>query len=377
MKKKLLLAMVIAGAAGILAGCKTAQLDLSQYLKVEFSGVDGKGRVSSYSVDKDKLEDAIRDANDDLSNKEREKLMDTIELEVKKNEKLSNGDKVKIDIEWNKRKAERYGIEFVSEEAEVKVSGLKEMKSIDAFKELEISYTGTSPYLKMDVDNESDNDFLQECYYEVEYPKKRNYAKIGDKVKVKVNYSEYNSEEYGYVPKADSEEIEVKKGDADAYIDTADQISDEFLKTMSETAQKAIEDDVYGRSYAYRAMMEKLTGQTYNWDFDINTLNKTNPYNVKKIEVYKVKDLDDGYYHYSYVTLIMEHTVFDAVNAGGVTIYYAVKFPNVVLTKEGELDFKEGDAQVAAYAGSIENLDELLVEEDFEEDTYEKSEVSK
>lgn len=377
MKKKFLLAAVIAGAIGMLAGCGTAEVDLSKYLDVQFSGVDGKGYVSNYSVDRDKLEDAIRKANDDLSNKEREKLMDSVELELKKVGELSNGDKVKIDIDWSERKAERCGIKFISDEAEVEVTGLKEMKKIDAFKDIKIEYDGESPYLKIDVDNESDNKFLKNCYYSVEYPKNGNYAKIGDKVTITVNYSEYDSEQYGYVPKEDSTEIEVKASDADAYIESADQVSDEALKTLTEAAKEAIENDVYDRTYSYTSMMEELTGQTYNWDFDMSTINKTADCNVKKVELYKVKDLDDGYYEYNYVNLIMEHQVSDSVNAGGVTVYYAVEFPNVILTAEGELDVDEGDAQVLAYANSIENLDKFLLEEEYDKDKYEKSEVSK
>lgn len=378
MKKKLLLAAVIAGAIGVLAGCGTKEIDLSKYLDVQFSGIDGKGYVTNYTVDKDKLEDAIREANDDLSNKEREKLMDSVELELKEFDELSNGDKVKIDIDWSERKAERCGIKFISDEAEVEVTGLKEMKKIDAFKDIKIEYDGESPYLTIDVDNESDNEFLKKCYYDVEYPDDNYYAKIGDKITITVNYSEYDSEQSGYVPKEDSTEIEVKASDADAYLDSADQVSDEELKTLAEAAKEAIEDDVYDGTYSYTSMMKELTGQTYGWDFDMSTVNKTADCNVKKVELYKRKDAEDTYYYnYNYVILVMEHQISDAVNAGGATIYYAVEFSNAVRTAEGELDVDEDDARVLAYANSIENLDKTLLEKKYEEDEYEKSEVSK
>ncbi len=377
MKKRLLLAGVLAGAVGVLAGCGTAEIDLSKYLDVTFSGADGKGYVSNYTVDRDKLEDAIREANDDLTNKEREKLMDSIELEVKKVSELSNGDKVKIDIDWSERKAERCGIKFISDEAEVDVKGLKDMKKIDAFQDLEITYDGASPYISVDVECESDNEFLQNCYYDVEYPKDAAYAKVGDKVTITVDYSEYDAEQYGYIPKENSKEIEVKASEVDAYIETADQVSDEMLKAMTEDAKEVIEEDVFGEEYSYTSMMEVVTGQKYNWDFDLATVNKGTECNVKKVEVYKVKDLDDGYYQYSHVTLIMEQQVSDSVNAAGVTVYYAVNFPNAMLTAEGELEVDEDGVQVIAYTNSIEELDKVLQDKTYDKDDYDKSEVNK
>lgn len=379
MKKKILLAGVLAGAVGMLAGCGTAEIDLSKYLDVTFSGADGKGYVSNYTVDRDKLEDEIRKANDDLTNKEREKLMDSIELEVNKVSELSNGDKVKIDIDWSERKAERCGIKFISDEAEVDVKGLKKIKKVDAFEDINITYDGVSPYITVEVESESDNKFLQNCYYEVEYPKDKDYAKAGDKVTVTVEYSEYDSEQYGYMPKEDSKEIEVKASDVDAYIEKPDQVSDEELKNLTEKAKKLIEDDVYGDSYSYESMMEKITGQTYNWDFDMTTVNKTADYTLKKVELYKMKDEEDGYNYYGNngLVLIMEHSVSDSVNAGGATIYYAVEFSDVVLTSEGRLDMEEDEGDLLAYDKSIENLDKYLTEEEYDADEYDKSEVNK
>lgn len=379
MKKKLLLAGVLAGAVGVLAGCGAAEIDLSKYLDVSFSGADGKGYVSNYTIDRDKLEDAIRDANDDLTNKEREKLMDSIELEINKVSDLTNGDKVKIDIDWSERKAERCGIKFISDEAEVAVKGLKKIKKIDAFEDLDITYDGVSPYITVEVESDSDNRFLQSCYYKVEYPKGKDYAKAGDKVTVTVEYSQYDTEQYGYIPKEDSKEIEVKASDVDAFLETADQVSDEMLKNLTEEAKKAIEGDVYASSYNYTLMMEKITGQTYNWDFDASTVNKTAAYNLKKVELYKMKDEEDGYNYYgnNNLVLIMEHTVSDSVNAGGATIYYAVEFSDVVLTSEGKLDIEEDEAVMLKYDNSIENLDKYLTEEEYDKDEYDKTEVNK
>lgn len=362
MKKQVAVGVLALGAVWMLAGCGTAEVDLTQFVDIKCEGVDGKGMAYA-TLDEDELDDAIKDANEDLTKKERKKLIQSIEAEIKKNSiDLSNGDKLTVEIEWSESKAERYDIKFVGDEKEVKVSGLKELKKIDAFEDIEIEYDGASPYVKVEVENNSKNDFLQDCYYSVEYPDDRYYAKAGDEVEITVSYSEYDAEEEGYTVKEDTKKIKIKDSDVDAYITKPEEVSGDAVSELEEACKSVVDEEIFDNVYTYRKLMSEATGLEYGWDFDMATVTK-GEYKVNKKVVLVAKDIDHGAYNYNKVYYILEQTLQDAVCTNPVTVYYAVSFSDVILCADGTLDVSLEYANDSGYASNLEDVDAYLEKE--------------
>lgn len=383
MKKKILAAIVAIGAMGILSGCGTTKIDLSNYVKVEFEGIDGNGYLASYEIDKDKLEDDIKDANDDLSKKDRKRLIDSIELELKKDATgLSNGDKIKFKLDWSDRKAEKYGFEFSGDEKEVTVKGLKELKKIDAFKDIELTYSGTSPYLRISVENNSKNEFLKKCYYDVEYKNANSsYAKIGDEVTITVNYSDYDAEKTGYTVKEDSKKVKVEAKDVDAYVEKGSDIPAEELAEMKQKAMEYVEDRMFGDGnvYTYRRMMEELFNLEYTYEFDYSSVSRSggegnSSFKDDGLLLYVCKDTDEySYSNYNYAVVIMEQQLQDSVCTSPVTVYFAVAYRDVILQSDGTIDYEDDYAAASTYAGSLDEIKEYFNDE--LDDDYKLEEV--
>lgn len=360
MKKHLLTGALVLGSVWMLAGCGSTEVDLSQFVEVEFEGVDGKGSVLSYKMNEDELDDALSDANEDMSKRERQKLIDSIELELEKNSsKLSNGDKVKVGIEWSERKAEKYDIVFTGDEKEVKVSGLKELEEIDAFKDIEIKYSGVSPFVQVSVKNNSKNEFLKECYYSVEYESDEYYTGVGKEFEITVSYSESDAEELGYKVKEDNKTIKLKEGDVDAYVTDPAAVSGDALTEMTQAGQSVLNEKYGTNAYTYRDMMSDVTGAEYNWDFDLATAVRSD-YKLDKIALLVAKDEDHGKYQYNMSYFVFENTVQDSVNVNPVTVYYVVKFEDVVQCADGTIDVNLEDASFVGFGKSMEDIGTLI-----------------
>ena len=113
---------------------RTREVDLSDTYTINAYGVDGFGRFTveetkapSSLVDKDEDEDII-------------KMLDNIDLSKAEDNdaqsSLSNGDKLTIEIPFNKKKAEELHVKIKGDKKSIKISGLKErysdIKEIDS-----------------------------------------------------------------------------------------------------------------------------------------------------------------------------------------------------------------------------------------------------
>lgn len=360
MKKQWIAGLLLAGSVWMLAGCGSTELDLTQYVKVKFDGVDGKGYVESYAIDSEELDDALRDANEDLSRKERQKLIQSIDVSLKKDsQNLSNGDKVKVEIEWSERKAERYNLVFTGDEKEVKVSGLKELEKVDAFKDIELKYSGASPFVTVEVKNNSKNAFLKDCSYSVDYGDDAYCAGIGDEIELSVSYSDYDAEQEGYMVEEDTKKMKLEEGDVDAYVTDPAVISGEALEEMKTAAGSIISERYFDDSYRYKGMMGDITGAEYNWDFDMATVTRSE-YKLDKIAVLVAKDIDHGKYQYNLPYFIFETTVQDSVNVNPVTVYCVASFEDVILCTDGTIDVDLEDVNAIDAVGSLEDVQKLI-----------------
>lgn len=362
MKKKLAVGALILGSMGVLTGCGETEIDLSKYVKVEYEGVNGKGYVADYNLDRDKLEKALKEGNDDMSNSDREGLMDSIEFEIKgDNSELSNGDKVKVDLDWSNRRAEKHKIVFTSDEVEVKVKGLKELKAVDAFKDIEVEYEGVSPFLYMNVESTSDIDFLDDAYYSVEGP--NDNIAIGDEVEITVDYSEYDAEEEGYTVKETTSKMKVEGDEIDVYVEKVEDISEDAMAVLIDEAKQQIQDEFFDSVYSYSGMMSELFGLSYSWDFDSATISRTSAdgtgYKVDKVAVYVAEDAEDYTYsqdRYNKVTIFMESQIQDSVCTTPVTVYFSVDINGVVNCADGTLEYDDYDVDAKYYGKTLDEI---------------------
>lgn len=375
MKKIILLAVLAVGSILLLAGCGKTKMDLKEYLDVEFEGVSGKG-TAIVTFDSEEFEDDLRDTKvgGELSKKKRQRFVESFEVKVKESEDLSNGDKVVVTLDYDEKDAKEYGFEFANVKTEYTVEDLKELKEVDAFQYMDVTVEGVSPNITLDLDNNSDEDVMEDFYFYVD--EDRYNFKIGDKVKIKVSYSEYDLEEAGYMVKEETTEYEIKEGDA--YITKYEQVTDEGLTQMKQLAEAEIQE-AFADRYQYTSLMnntvQAVANTYYPYNFDLASVQKTELI-LSKAYVFVNKDLGDNYFYgtKNAVLLMYEVSVADSVVTSPTKIYIPVFVTDVVLGKDGKITVEEDQVAYSKNAVSsvwddvykavvTENEDEFDVEE--------------
>ncbi len=150
---------------------RPASIDLDRYFSVQATGVNGYGTVRTEvdsaslrydiakalakkgMISKDSLKNATPETMTDVLNMGF--LQDTAKIEqvyygidytIDRSEGLSNGDQVVLRFIYNNDLMKNYGIRFKGNEKKVKVSGLSEAQTFDAFADLTVSVEGIEPY---------------------------------------------------------------------------------------------------------------------------------------------------------------------------------------------------------------------------------------
>lgn len=229
--RKYLFVGLAAGAVVMaLSGCgKKAEVRMTDYVAIHFSGLDGEGKADAY-IDKGALKRdilaQIYEEQEDLSDKKLlEDLGDyngfenSITCELDREEGLKNGDEVTLSVSCDKEIAKDCGIKINGElKKTYEVEGLTERIELDAFDNpffntedgIEISYSGRDPFGRILIENHlSRSEPLSKVIYKAD---KTENIKKGDKITITAELSS-GLEADGYYLKETSTVVTVENID--------------------------------------------------------------------------------------------------------------------------------------------------------------------
>ena len=204
--RKYLIAGLAAGAAMMaLSGCGSkAEIEMTDYVSVDFSGLDGEGKAEVHfdasAMEMDIYEQLSDEKKDPTAEEIEETLEDigklaefenTITCELDKTEGLEIGDEVTVTISYDKDGAKDCDLKIKGEtEKTFEVEGLKERVELDPFDSdvfntddgIEISFSGRDPFGSISVENHlPSGDPLSKVKYSVD---KEENIKNGDAITV-------------------------------------------------------------------------------------------------------------------------------------------------------------------------------------------------
>ena len=333
--------------AVVLIKTHKTKIDLQDYAKVNFSGYDkyGKAELDFDNVKfmKDFAEaagigDDLEDYESisDLYDLDKGDLKDITEAvaifeeittgcKLDKESGLKNGDTVKLTFKFDNDKAKEFGVKFVGDDLEVKASGLKEVKEIDPFQDVKVEFSGTSPDVSVSVENESQEEGISGLYFKAEPD---DDLKVGDKVKVTVDYDEDSFiEEYGCILKVTEKEYTVEK--VDAYLTAANELNDDVVARMKTQTENTIK--------AYFATEKEELKQS----------------NLKYVGYYFMSNIHpDGWNPYNQVYMVYSAKVKSKSKSFKTsTVYLPVKFTNVIKYADGTLYVDTDSDSIEGHSG--------------------------
>ena len=173
------------------------RIDASKIYKVTYEGVNGKAEASFRLDDESKeLSDVIEDAKKDL-NLQKIYLLNDIEFLPDRYEDLSNGDIIKVTVDYDEEDFNDYKLKLTNTTFEVKVEGLQDADEYDLFKDIEITYEGTSGYGIADIDTSNCDSFVN-TYVRYSIKDDPSNLKNGDTITVLASVDEEDLSDNGY-----------------------------------------------------------------------------------------------------------------------------------------------------------------------------------
>ncbi len=311
---------------------------LADYTDVKFEGVDGSGTAKasinedlmvkiaeangmdlSQFKNKDNIDwgDAMNFASSNFSDIMKiASALQSIQLDLDKKDNLKNGDTVTVTYSFDPEKAKEVKAEFIGDPLTVTVSGLSEVKEVDPFEGLTVSFEGTSPNAYVSYDYKSTEDWGGMIYFTVD---RSDGLREGDTVSFRVEGYDENRfvNDYGVrfsqldktytVENVEAFLTENKEIDS-AALDIMKQATEEYVKQyFSEASRK---DSIKASDISYEGYYFLTNKQTNVWygvnkvymvySATVSSKEKQKKFKPKKVffpvEYDDVKHLADGNY---------------------------------------------------------------------------------
>lgn len=330
------LAVIVVVAAIIaLIATRETKIDLDDYTTIECYGYDGYGSLTA-KINWDAIEEKYGDKLKLRKGDDYERfyyglltefgetkvgiLKESVNLSFDKTTGLSNDDVVFYTWNIDEDYKEYFKCELKCSDGEYKVTGLDSLEKFDAFKNVDVEFSGIAPKGKANI-NYLGSEFSS---YDFSCDKVEG-LKNGDVVTVTLDANEVEvyANEHGKIPSESSRKYTVSG--LKSYLTKSSQIKEEDLKKMKKQANDELS--------AYSAKnfdkeTEKLEKSTYLGTYLLTTKsgNSYSNYNYLYL-VYKVQVKNT----YSY-----EEEKYDKSN----TFFWFIRFDNVLLDEDG---FVSGD----------------------------------
>ena len=164
MKKTIITLAASMLCAITMTACGTTSLDPESYCTVDVDGANGYA-TAELEPDYQALALVFSSKAENSEDKLVSALYaDLIRFEITsdKKEKLSNGDVIEVEVKYNKDALKQIGYSLSKDSFSYKVEGLEEVKELDPFKDLKISYTGYAPNAGIEIDSSGCEELIRQ-----------------------------------------------------------------------------------------------------------------------------------------------------------------------------------------------------------------------
>ena len=357
--------VVVAIVALVVVKNQKKKVNINDYISVEYNGYETAG-TAYVDFDETGFSEAVIKAQGkklknvkslddldwsdltDLMGSSNWDLIDSITFDVKPDSDLSNGDVVTVTASWNEDYEKKAGVKILSKEQEFTVEGLEEVKEVDPFEDIEVTFSGTPPYVYPNWTNNSDDDYLRYLWFDFE---DYDSLDVGDTVTLTVDESEENALANGYKFTQTSKEYTVSG--VDSYVTSAADISADNLDSMKNEATDAL-DAYFANNNSYIGN----SGFSYEGSY------------------YLVAKNSDTWGDTNVLYLVFSTTVTSAESAFEPTVvYFPVKYTNIMALSDGsqnfntygdiegytELEYDDGWYNVEGYTDGAQMFNDLVV----------------
>ena len=240
-------------------------VDVSDYVKVDFSGYNNEG-IATMSINDDEVNDLLASLKEEyeeelfhpviINDDDYIKFRQGLSFSASQETGLTNGDRIKITVDYDKQLAKRFRLDVTGNTCECVVYGLENVERLtldDVFADLDVGFSGISPGITVELRNTSIHPFIKDMTFEVIDPKET-YSD-GDIVRVRADYTEEMCEETGYIVEKPADECirEYVASSDQKYITDASALPSSLVNEAIEVGKMAFKD---ANEYGVRVFCE-------------------------------------------------------------------------------------------------------------------------
>lgn len=258
--------IVCLAGAGIWYFTSSTVYSLAAVTKISLVGYDSKGYVKA-EIDESTLteeEQAFRE------------VLDTVEIDLSKENNLSNGERVEILYTYDKALAEELDVKISDATTTFMVDNLPQAEQItyeQLFDDVELVLQGTSPVITAEVVNNSTHPYIQTMDFAIRSPKE--YYQKGDTIVVEAFFDEQEAIDYRYAVESGEDGYckEYPLEGIDTYVMDPEVITQEMLDILAKAGSECFTD---ANEYGLRIFSE--AGCMPIWVNKKTTFEWKNPY---------------------------------------------------------------------------------------------------
>lgn len=348
----------IAAVVAVIAFCiyyfSFETLYIGDYVKTEYSGIDGKGKVVISLKGSDSYGDFFSNVSldDDAAQGE-----------------LKNGDTINVEFSFDPELAKKQGLRIKDEGCQITVDELPKgfiLNEAMVFAPMEIETSGYSPEIKLSVKNTSEQGFFKDVVYEIPSAEEQKCYKSGEKVHIKALVPVEQADSFNYyVDGSGIYKMDYTIPETDSYLRDPGKITKAMLEELDSLAQKLVVD-FDGHEYGLRIFSEAnlmpllVNGKTFfKWQ------------DPKLLSAYFTTLSEDKYglleYHNNDLKMVYEATLMqsDGVNCKAEIV---VQFTDLLVNKDGSIDLAKDSGRVTA--GSYKNSNIVNLVRATDDDAY-------
>lgn len=326
--KKRRVGLIIA-AAGVIAVIVVAifirlqKFDVWDYITISYEGANGYASPD-FTLNKDKLYKELMGKSTDSDKSYNVKmLIASIEITTEA-EDVSNGDKYKVTIDFDKKYEDAVGISMGSGSRKIKAAGIQKGTAISLFDNVDVMFAGISPEATVNISNNWENEYLSGLTFTAD---KTEGIKFGDTVNVTCNATYEDIARHGYL----AEKLE-QSYDADKLPSFATNVSQVDSKVIEQVKKEVLETIVSETSVNTFHMLYKATK-------DVSFLYHVNNeicMDSKVTGVYFLSGNGQQTDANNYIYVFASAVISDSEDSR--TVYFAFSYSNTYLNVDGTFD---------------------------------------
>ena len=326
--KKRRVGLIIA-AAGVIAVIVVAifirlqKFDVWDYITISYEGANGYASPD-FTLNKDKLYKELMGKSTDSDKSYNVKmLIASIEITTEA-EDVSNGDKYKVTIDFDKKYEDAVGISMGSGSRKIKAAGIQKGTAISLFDNVDVMFAGISPEATVNISNNWEDEYLSGLTFTAD---KTVGIKFGDTVNVTCNATYEDIARHGYL----AEKLE-QSYDADKLPSFATNVSQVDSKVIEQVKKEVLETIVSETSVNTFHMLYKAT-KDVSFLYHIN--NET-CMDSKVTGVYFLSGNGQQTDANNYIYVFASAVISDSEDSR--TVYFAFSYSNTYLNVDGTFD---------------------------------------